>query len=76
MVAATGAVERVQHTVTWVMSRLQLHDAANLLLMERALSVVTERLDAALSFSEALVDQVLPPTDEDKGGWGSGVNTL
>ncbi|XP_028270165.1 perilipin-2-like isoform X2 [Parambassis ranga] len=67
-IAATGTVERVQHTVTWVMSRLYVHDAANLLVMERALSVVTKRLDAALSFSEALVDQVLPPTDEDKGG--------
>ncbi|XP_069024104.1 perilipin-2-like [Embiotoca jacksoni] len=66
-VAASGTVERVQHTVTWAMSRKQpVDDGENRSLAERAVSVASVGLDSALNLSETLMDQVLPPTEEDK----------
>ncbi|XP_070684381.1 perilipin-2-like [Pempheris klunzingeri] len=66
-VAANGTVDCAQHTVTWLMGRLhQADDQADLPLVERALSVASVGLDSALIMSEALMDQVLPPTEEEE----------
>lgn len=69
--AASGAVECVQHTVTWVVSRIpqaEDDDRTNQSLVQRAIRVTTLGLDSALTLSEALVD-VFPPTEEDRGMW-------
>nr|XP_019955899.1 PREDICTED: perilipin-2-like isoform X2 [Paralichthys olivaceus] len=66
-IAANGTVDCVQHTVTWVMERMQqAGDGTTHTVVERAVSVASEGLDSALSVAEALVDQVLPPNEEDK----------
>ncbi|XP_054866242.1 perilipin-2-like isoform X2 [Amphiprion ocellaris] len=63
-IAANGTKEVVQHTVTWVVSRMhQADDGANRSLMKRAIGATSEGLDSALSLSEALMDQLLPPTE-------------
>lgn len=67
--AANGAVDCVQHTVTWVMSRIPQADGANRSLVQRAIGVTALGLDSALTLSEALMDRALPPTKEDKGTW-------
>nr|XP_020457839.1 perilipin-2 isoform X2 [Monopterus albus] len=66
-IAANGTMDCVQHTVTWVMERMQQADeGTNQSLVERVISVASVGLDCALSVSEAMVDQVLPLTEEDK----------
>lgn len=66
-IAANGTMDCVQHTVAWVAERMQqVDDGTNQSLVERAVSVASVGLDSALSMSEALVDRVLPPTEEDK----------
>ncbi|KAK5602157.1 hypothetical protein CRENBAI_016158 [Crenichthys baileyi] len=67
-IAAGGTVDSVQHTVTWMISRLHQADnnVGNQSMVERAISVASVGLDSALALSEALVDQVLPPLEEDK----------
>lgn len=67
-IAANGTMDCVQHTVTWLMGRMQQgDDQADRPLVERAVSVASVGLDSALMLSEALMDRVLPPTEEDKG---------
>ncbi|XP_026215378.1 perilipin-2-like isoform X2 [Anabas testudineus] len=66
-IAANGTVGCVQHSVAWVMERVQqVDDGTERSLVKRAISVASVGLDSALNMSEALVDQVLPPTEEDK----------
>ncbi|XP_047221796.1 perilipin-2-like isoform X2 [Girardinichthys multiradiatus] len=67
-IAAGGTVDSVQHTVTWMISRLHQadDDVGNQSMVERAITVASVGLDSALALSEALVDQVLPPLEEDK----------
>ncbi|XP_040892644.1 perilipin-2-like isoform X2 [Toxotes jaculatrix] len=66
-ITANGTKDCVQHTVTWVMERMQPgDDGIDSTLVERAISVAIVGLDSALSISEALVDQVLPPSEEDR----------
>ncbi|XP_047434891.1 perilipin-2-like isoform X2 [Mugil cephalus] len=66
--AAIGAVYCVQNTVTWVMSRVhQVDGGGSQSLVQRTICVVGVGLDSALSWSEALLDQVLPPSEEDEG---------
>ncbi|XP_007551856.1 perilipin-2-like [Poecilia latipinna] len=64
-IAAGGTVVTVQHTVTWVISRLnQVDNIENQSMVERAISMASMGLDSALTVSEALVDQVLPLPEE------------
>ncbi|MED6267848.1 hypothetical protein CHARACLAT_016206 [Characodon lateralis] len=67
-IAAGGTVDRVQHTVAWMISRLHQgdDDVGNQSMVERAITVASVGLDSALALSEALVDQVLPPLEDDK----------
>ncbi|MED6250543.1 hypothetical protein ATANTOWER_029140 [Ataeniobius toweri] len=67
-IAASGTADSVQHTVTWMISRLHQadDDVGNQSMVERAITVASVGLDSALALSEALVDQVLPPLEEDK----------
>ncbi|MEQ2227802.1 hypothetical protein ILYODFUR_002118 [Ilyodon furcidens] len=67
-IAAGGTVDSVQHTVKWMISRLHQadDDVGNQSMVERAITVASVGLDSALALSEALVDQVLPPLEEDK----------
>ncbi|XP_072239800.1 perilipin-2-like [Leuresthes tenuis] len=66
-ITAKGTVDCVQYAVTGVMSRiLQAEDGPNKSLVERVVSVASVELDSALSLSEALVDQIVPPSDKDK----------
>lgn len=67
-IAANGTMECVQHTVAWVIERMQQADErTNHAAVERAISVASVGLDSALNMSEALMDRVLPPTEEEKG---------
>ncbi|KAM8772063.1 perilipin-2-like isoform 1-T2 [Acanthopagrus schlegelii] len=62
--AANGTVD----CVTWLMDMMQQGgDRADQPLVDRAISVACMGLDSALIRSEALMDRVLPPTEEDKG---------
>ncbi|XP_042283699.1 perilipin-2-like isoform X1 [Thunnus maccoyii] len=66
-IVANGTMECVQHTVAWVIERMQqVDEQANHAVVERAISVVSVGLDTALNISEALMDRVLPPTEEEK----------
>ncbi|KAM4583575.1 perilipin-2-like [Odontesthes bonariensis] len=66
-ITAKGTVDCVQYAVRQVMSGiLQADDGASKSLVERVVSFASVGLDSALSLSEALVDQVLPPSDKDK----------
>ncbi|XP_071361375.1 perilipin-2-like isoform X2 [Trachinotus anak] len=65
-IAVTGTMDCVQHTVAWVMERMQqVDEGTNQTLVERAIRVSGVGLDSALSMSEALIDRVLPPTERD-----------
>lgn len=67
-VAANGSLDCMHIVVTWLSGRMQqAEDQADQPLVERAISVASMGLDSALVMSESLVDQVLPPTKEDKG---------
>ncbi|KAK2817084.1 hypothetical protein Q5P01_025275 [Channa striata] len=44
----------------------QADDSTNQSFVKKAVSVASVGMDSALNMSEALVDQVLPPTEEDK----------
>ncbi|XP_055365482.1 perilipin-2-like [Betta splendens] len=66
-VAASGTMGCVQYTVSWVMERMQqADDGTKQSLAKRVISVAGVGLDSALNVSEALVEQVLPPPEEDK----------
>ncbi|XP_031735394.1 perilipin-2-like isoform X1 [Anarrhichthys ocellatus] len=66
-IAAYGTMDRVEHTVAWVMGGIQLaDDQAGQSLVERAIAVASVGLDSALIASEALMDRGLPATEEDK----------
>ncbi|XP_054635781.1 uncharacterized protein LOC129183027 isoform X2 [Dunckerocampus dactyliophorus] len=63
-IVAYGTIECVQYAVTCVMAMVQqLNDLS---LVGRAVSVSSMGLDPALNISEALVERVLPPTDDEK----------
>lgn len=67
-IAANGSVDCVHMAVTRLVGGAQhASDQAEQPLVARAISVVIMGLDSALSMSEALMDQVLPPTEEEKG---------
>ncbi|XP_035762194.1 perilipin-2-like [Neolamprologus brichardi] len=51
-------------TIDWVMRRM--NDGINRSPLKRVVGVTTVGLDTALSLSEALVDQMLPPTQEEE----------
>ncbi|KAK2918929.1 hypothetical protein Q8A73_003300 [Channa argus] len=66
-IAAIGTMGVVQHTVTLLMERTQqADDGTNQSLVKRAIDVAIVGMDSALNMSEALVDHMLPPTEEDK----------
>ncbi|AWP05571.1 putative perilipin-2-like isoform 2 [Scophthalmus maximus] len=66
-IAANGTVVCVQHTVSWVMERMQqAGDGTDHTVVERALGVASVGLDSALNMADALVDRAIPPTEEDK----------
>lgn len=57
-----GMSTAANQTIEWVMSRM--NDGINRSPLKRVVGVTTVGLDTALSLSEALVDQMLPPTQE------------
>ena len=66
-IAANGTLDCVHHTVAWVIERMQQDDEqSNHTVLETAIRVVSVGLDSALSMSEALMDRVLPLTEEEK----------
>ncbi|KAM7394303.1 hypothetical protein PAMP_021116 [Pampus punctatissimus] len=66
-IAANGTLDCIQHSVAWVIERMQQADEqANHAVVERAIIVASVGLDSALNMSEALMDRVLPPTKEEK----------
>uniref|UniRef100_A0A8C6KDG2 Perilipin 1 n=2 Tax=Nothobranchius furzeri TaxID=105023 RepID=A0A8C6KDG2_NOTFU len=64
-IAASGTIDCVQHTVTWVKGRVLLADDG-LSLVDRAIGVAAVGLDSALTLSEALMDHVLPQTEDEE----------
>lgn len=75
-IVVNGTVDCAKYTVTWAMNSGQqkmdqgrnvADDGANQSLVVRAISVANVGLDSALSRSEALVDQMLPPSEDDRG---------
>lgn len=69
-IAAHGTVDCAQQAVTCVMARVQ--KPADQSLVGKAVSVSTRGLASALNVSEALVDRMLPPTEEEKSRWPRG----
>ncbi|XP_029914365.1 perilipin-2-like isoform X2 [Myripristis murdjan] len=75
-IAGNGTVDCVQHTISWMTGRKQQvtdtvrkmanDDRTDQSLVKTAISVASVGLDSALSMSEALIDQVLPPSEEDE----------
>ncbi|XP_039662154.1 perilipin-2-like isoform X1 [Perca fluviatilis] len=66
-IAANGTVDCVALTVAWLMGGIQqVDDPADQSLVVRAIGVASVGLDSALITSEALVDQMLPSTEEDE----------
>ncbi|XP_071753124.2 perilipin-2-like [Centroberyx gerrardi] len=75
-IAGNGTVDCVQHAVTWVTGRMQQatdptrkmadDDGVDQSLVKKAISVASLGLDSALSVTEALMDQLLPPSEEDR----------
>ncbi|XP_038569272.1 perilipin-2-like isoform X1 [Micropterus salmoides] len=63
-IAASGTMDCVQHTVTWLIGRIQQADDQSL--VERTISVASAGLDSTLIMSEALMDRVFPPTEEEE----------
>lgn len=78
-IAGNGTVDCVHHTISWMTGRKQQvtdtvrkmanDDRTDQSLVKTAISVASVGLDSALSMSEALIDQVLPPFEEDEGKW-------
>lgn len=60
-IVARGTLDCVQHTVTWVSSRMQDQSV-----VDRSISAASVGLYSALSLLEVLMDRALPPTAEDK----------
>lgn len=71
-IAASGTMDCVQHTVTWLIGRIQQADDQSL--VERTISVASAGLDSTLIMSEALMDRVFPPTEEEEEGTQSNVD--
>lgn len=66
-IAANGSADCVNMGVAWLMVRLEVaQDRAGQPLVDRAIAAAAVGVESALTMSEALVDQMLPPT-EDKG---------
>lgn len=65
-IAVNGTMDCVQCTVVWLVEGMQQVNATDQTLVERALSVAAVGLDSALTMSEALMDSVLPPTEQDE----------
>ncbi|XP_071382350.1 perilipin-2-like [Centroberyx affinis] len=65
-IAGTGTVDCVQHAITWVTGRMADDDEVDQSLVKKAISVASLGLDSALSVTETLMDQLLPPTKEDR----------
>ncbi|KAF7666251.1 hypothetical protein LDENG_00112640 [Lucifuga dentata] len=72
-IAANGTVASVKHSVSWVMDTVQqvigqgckmADDGVKQSLVGRAMSVASVGMDSALNKSEALMDQILPPTED------------
>lgn len=69
-IAANGSADCVNTGVAWLMVRLEVaQDRAGQPLVDRAIAAAAVGVDSALTMSEALVDQMLPPTEDDKGLW-------
>lgn len=67
-IAAYGTLDCMHHSVVRVIESFQQDDEqSNHAVLERAIKVASMGLDSALSMSEALMDRVLPPTEEEKG---------
>ncbi|KAG7225851.1 hypothetical protein INR49_014372, partial [Caranx melampygus] len=65
-IAVNGTMDCVQCTVAWLVEVMQQVHGTDQTLVERALSVAAVGLDSALNMSEALMDSVLPPTEQDE----------
>ncbi|XP_057700219.1 perilipin-2-like isoform X5 [Corythoichthys intestinalis] len=63
-IAAHGTVDSVQHAVMCIMASAQ--QPGDRSLMGRAISVSSMGLASALNITEALVDRMLPPLEEEK----------
>lgn len=65
-IAANGSADCVNMGVAWLVRLEVAQDRAGQPLVDRAIAAAAVGVDSALTMSEALVDQMLPPT-EDKG---------
>lgn len=72
-VAANGSADCVSLGVAWLMVRLEGAQNRGLPLLDGAVAAAAVGLEAVLGPSEALVDQMLPPAERDKGAWISAV---
>lgn len=64
-VTATSTVGYIQHTVEQAMDKVVHMDYYSGPVIERVVTVAEGGLEQALSFSEALVDRMLPPAEEE-----------
>lgn len=69
VIAVYGAKNCMYYTLTGLvaMTKGASGGRANIVSLEHAVQLVSIGLENALSLSEALVDQALPPTDEEMG---------
>lgn len=74
-VAANGSADCVNMGVAWLMVRLEVAQVrAGPPLVDRAIAAAASGVDSALAMSEALVDRMLPPTEDDTGLWINAVS--
>lgn len=73
-VAANASADCVITGVAWLMVRLEGARDRGQPLVDTAVAAAVVGLETALATSEALVDRMLPPTEDNKGLWTNAVS--
>lgn len=75
-IAANGSAECVSMGVAWLMVRVEIPQNRGLPLVDRPVAAAAAGLEIALTRSEALVDRMFPPAEDDKGLWINGASVV
>lgn len=75
-IAANASADCVSVGVSWLTVRLEGAQDRGQPLVDRAIAATAVGLETALTTSEALVDRMLPPAEDDKGLWTKVVSVV